>query len=78
VERKKGRGTATSFDDRQLNECMVATIFSGSRESSVYVAEFFTTGVGRGSHSAWMNCYNGRGERRKELNRTFTCCRSLR
>ena len=41
---RKGRCTATIFDDRQLNECMVATTLSGLHESSAYVAGFFTIG----------------------------------
>ena len=44
IERKDS-GTTTSFGEKLSNECAGATISSDSRESSAYVAEFFTTGV---------------------------------
>src|SRR5690348_6847401 len=42
---RKGRGTARSFDDWQLNECMVAKTLSSLRERSAYVAGFSITGA---------------------------------
>jgi len=41
----KDSGIAASLGGRLSNECVDATTSSGSRESSAYVAEFFTTGV---------------------------------
>jgi hypothetical protein len=42
---RKHSGTTRNFDGRLLNECACATVLSGSRKSSAYVAGFFTTGV---------------------------------
>ena len=42
MKQRRVRGTVASFDEKQLNKCTGATTSSGSRESSAYVAGFFT------------------------------------